>query len=273
MSTTTANTAGAWLPEDFGAMLDLEVQAKSVAARVSTFFGTTKGKVNFPLWVADPAVGWYDELDEIAQTDGSTGEVVVVPAKTAGLHLVGNETADDSSPDIAKQIAAALANQIAKAADIAYFANTTTKANNGILSLASTTVDTGATLSNLDSFIAGRYAAETHGAKLTHWVMTPTTAETLSKLKTASGSNMPLLQFVADGIEVAGLPVITSTAVDSTSVAWGIDSTQQRYVVRKGTAVERFDSVTNDGTWIRAISRIGFGFLNPAGVIRLYDAA
>lgn len=37
--------------------------------------------------------------------------------------------------------------------------------------------------------------------------------------------------------------------------------------------MDRFDSVTNDGLWIRAVSRLGFGFLNPAGVVRLHHAS
>lgn len=61
------------------------------------------------------------------------------------------------------------------------------------------------------------------------------------------------------GITVAGLPVLTSTHVDSGTVAWGIDKRQVQYVLRRGTTVERFDSITNDGLYIRAISRVGFG--------------
>jgi HK97 family phage major capsid protein len=273
MSMKRTDQAQSWLPQDFGAMLDLVVQAKSVAALASTLFSTERQKVAFPLWVADPAVGWYGELDEISLTDGDTDEVTVTPSKTAGLTLLSNELADDSDPAIADQVASALANQIAKAIDASFFANTTTKGPNGLLSLSSTAVDTGASLTNLDSFIAGRYAAEAHGAKLTHWLMDPTTAETLSKLKTQSGSNQPLLEFVEDGITVAGLPVLTSTDVDAATFAWGVDKSQLRYVLRRGTTVERFPSVTNDGQYVRAISRIGLGFLNPAGVIRLYDAA
>jgi HK97 family phage major capsid protein len=263
----------AWLPEDFGAMLDVVVQAKSVAANASTLFNTNKQKVGFPLWVADPAVGWYGELDEITPADGDTEEVVVTPSKTAGLTLLSSELVDDSDPAIANQVAAALANQIAQAIDTAFFGNTTTKGPNGLLSLSSTAVDTGASVANLDAFISARYAAEAHSAKLTHWLMSPATAEALSKLKVASGSNQSLLQFVDDGITVAGLPVLTSTHVDATTVAWGVDKSQLRYVLRSGTTVERFPSVTNDGQHVRAISRVGFGFLNPAGVVRLYDAA
>ena len=68
------------------------------------------------------------------------------------------------------------------------------------------------------------------------------------------------------------MPVLTSIHVDSTTSAWGLDKTQIRFVQRKGTTVERFPSVTNDGQYVRAISRVGLGFLNPAGVVRLYDA-
>lgn len=273
MSMKRADQAQSWLPEDFGAMLDLAVQAKAVAAQASTVFGTERQKVEFPLWVADPAVGWYGELDEIALTDGETDEVVVTPTKTAGLTLVSNELADDSDPDIAEQIASGLANQIAHAVDKAYFADTTAKGPDGLLSLASTTVDTGTAVANLDAFVQGRYAAEAHGAKLTHWLMSPATAEQLSLLKRQTGSNEPLIEFVEDGITVAGLPVITSTHIDAETIAWGVDKAQQRYVLRKGTTVERFPAVTNDGLYIRAISRIGLGFLNPAGVVRLHDAS
>ncbi len=103
--------------------------------------------------------------------------------------------------------------------------------------------------------------------------MSPATAEALSKLKTQDGSNETLIQFVEDGITVVGLPVLTSTHVDATTVAFGIDASQLRYVLRKGTTVERFPSVTNDGQWIRGISRVGFGFMNEAGVTRGHDAA
>lgn len=269
MAMKRTDQAQTWLPEDFGSMLDLVVQAKSVAANASTVFPTEKQKVGFPLWVADPAVGWYGELDEITAADGDTDEVVVTPSKTAGLTLLSNELADDSDPAVADQVGAALGNQIAQAIDTAYFADTTTKGPNGLLSLSSTAVDAGTSVANTDAFISARYAAEAHGAKLTHWLLSPNVAEELSLLKRATGSNEPLIEFVEDGITIAGLPVLTSTHVDAGTVAWGVDKTQQRYVLRKGTTVERFPSVTNDGLYVRAISRLGLGFLNEAGVVRI----
>ena len=62
----------------------------------------------------------------------------------------------------------------------------------------------------------------------------------LSKLKIASGSNQSLIQFVEDGITVAGLPVIVSDQVDANTKFWGIPHAHVVLVVRKGTRVERF---------------------------------
>jgi hypothetical protein len=46
-------------------------------------------------------------------------------------------------------------------------------------------------------------------------------------------------------------------------------------VLRKGTEVVRSNDAGfyNDAVDIRAIARVGFEFLQPASVIRLYDAA
>jgi HK97 family phage major capsid protein len=116
-------------------------------------------------------------------------------------------------------IAAGLSNQITRAIDGAYLANTTAKGPNGLLSIAYTGVETGASLTNLDPFVAARYAAKSHGSDLTSWIISPAQAEALSKLKSARGSNQSLIQFVEDGITVAGLPVIVSDHVDQHEVS------------------------------------------------------
>jgi hypothetical protein len=82
-----------------------------------------------------------------------------------------------------------------------------------------------------------------------------------------------LLQFVEDGNIVAGLPVLVSDQVDADTVAWGIPKAHVVFVQRKDTSVERFPAIQQDGTYIRAVSRIGLAFLNEAGVVRGYDVA
>lgn len=273
MSMIHSTTADAFTPEDFGKLVDLEVQAKSVAAKSATVFGTDKVKVNFPLWTADPSVGWYGELDEITPADGSTDEVEVTPTKTAGLTLISNELKDDSDPSVAQLAGAGLSNQIARSIDAAFLGNTTTKGPDGLLSLTYTPVDTGTGLTNLDPFIQARYAAIAAGSVLSSWIVSPDTAEDISLLKVQTDSNQSLVQFVDDGITIAGLPVLVSDQVDASTLFWGVPKAHVMYVLRKGTTVERFPAVTQDGTYVRAVSRIGFGFLNEAGVVRGYDAA
>jgi hypothetical protein len=77
-----------------------------------------------------------------------------------------------------------------------------------------------------------------------------------------------LLQFAEDGIVVAGLPMLVSDQVDADTLFWGIPKAHVVFVQRKGTTVERFPAVYNDGIDIRAVSRLGLAFLNPAGAVR-----
>ena len=270
-----SNVADAWTPADFGELLNKAIQAKSTAFQATTLHTTDKVKVNFPLWVSDPAVNWLAELEEITPTDGATGEVSCTPSKVGGIQTVSNETFDDTDPAIASNVAAAIANQIAHAVDNAFLGDGSgaAKVPDGLLSTTYSTVDTGASITNLDPFVAAIFKAQSIGANVTHWVMDPATAETLSKLKKATGSNEPLLELVADGFRLAGIPVLTNAAVDADTFAWGIDSTRTRTVLRKGTEVKTFEIPRQDAVDIRGISRVGFAFLHPQANVRLFDAS
>ena len=69
--------------------------------------------------------------------------------------------------------------------------------------------------------------------------------------------------------------MFVSPKVDALTLAWGIPQARTVTVLRKGTEVVRSKDAGfyNDAVDIRAIARVGFGFLQPASVIRLYDAA
>ena len=126
-------TADAWTPADYGQLVNLAVQSKSVAFKAATVFQTDKVKVNFPYGSAIPPWPGTTNSTRSRATDGATGEVVVTPSKTAGITRISSELGEDTDSAIADQIGAALANQIAEAVDTAWLANTTTKANNGLL--------------------------------------------------------------------------------------------------------------------------------------------
>lgn len=274
MTMLHTNTADAFTPEDYGKAVNLAVEAQSVAARSATVVSTDKKTINFPIWNADPAVAFYNENDLIAETDGATDEVEVTPTKTAGLTPISNELAMDSTPAAVGLISAGLSNQITRAIDGAYLGNTTAKGPNGLLSIASTGVETGAALSNLDPFIAARYAAKKKGSDLTSWIMHPDQAEAVLKLKKlTTGSNESLVTFTDGELRIAGLPVIESDQVDAATKFWGIPDAHVVLVMRLDTRVEMFPNIQRDGQWIRAVSRLGLGFLNPAGVVRGYKIA
>lgn len=272
MAVLHSTTADAFTPEDYGSLVDLAVKAKSVAAKTATVVTTGRHKINFPKWVADPAVGWYGENQEISETSPTTAEVVVTPTKTAGLTRVSREMRDDSSPEIATLVGNGLANQIIRSLDAAYLGDTGADRPDGLLSIAYTPV--AASLTNLDSFIAAIFAAEAAGSKLTSWIMRPAVAEQLSKLKTASGSNQSLIELVEDGIKLCGLPVLRSDQVDEDTIAWGIPQEHVVAVLRQGTEVvtSAEAAFAHDSILIRGVARWGIGFLNEPGVVRLLNS-
>lgn len=275
MAVLNNNLANAFTPEDYGKLIDTEVDAKSVAFQAATVVNTDKHQVRFPVLLSDPETGWYQENTPITLVDPETNEIVVVPSKVAGLTQVSNEAVDDTDPAVAAIIGQALARDIGKKIDAAFFGNTVANGPSGLLSVAGVqVVDTGAGWTTLDYVHDAKSQAMANGAELSHIVLAPDVALALSKAKTGTGSNQGLLQTVDDGIKLAGLIALVSPAV-SAGNAWALDSSQVMTVRRKGTTVRQSKDAAfgSDATQIRAVSRVGFGFANPAGIVRLYDAA
>ncbi|MFD9666065.1 phage major capsid protein [Rhodococcus sp. NPDC059968] len=274
MTVLNSNLTTAWTPEDYGKLVDITVAAKAVPFQAGTVVETASQTIRFPVLQADPATGWYAENSTITLTDPDTDEVVVTPKKVAGLTQVSNEALNDSNPAVANQIGQGLARDIARKIDAAFFANTTTNGPSGLLSVSYSVVDTGAAYTNLDPFHAAKKEAQDAGAELTHFVLAPDVALALAQAKTGTGSNQGLLDNVGDGVTLAGVPVIVSTAV-AAGEAWGLDKSQIMTVRRTGTQVVTSGDAAfaSDAVQIRATSRVGFGLINPAGIVRLYNAA
>lgn len=279
MAILNANLAQAWTPEDYGQAVDLVLAEKSIAFQAGTVIQTGNETIRFPVQTADPAVGWYAENTQISLADPTTSELVVTPKKVAGLTQISTEAAEDTNPAVAEQTGRNLARAVAKKVDAAFFGNTVTNGPSGLLSLAGVNVvDTGTvTLTSLDAFHEAKYAALGDGATITHWLLAPDVALALSKAKQlTTGSNVGLLDAngVGDGVTLAGVPVLVSTDVAAGN-AWGVDSSQIFVVQRTGTTITTsVDAAFDyDAVQVRATARVNFGFANPAGVVRLYDAA
>lgn len=277
MAILNSNLAQAWTPEDYGKLIDLVVAAKSIAFQAATVYQTSSETTRFTKQTADPSVAWYAENTTIALTDPTLDEVVVTPKKVAGRTQISNEAASDTNPAVAEQTGRTLARSIAKGIDKAFFANTTTNGPSGLLSLSGVNVvDTGAisSLTTLDAFHEAKFAALSDGAELTHFILAADVALALSKAKQGTALNTGLLDTVGDGITLAGVKVLVSADVAAGNV-WGVDATQILAVQRAGTTVVKSTEAAfaEDAVQVRATARVGFGFANPAGVVRLYDAA
>lgn len=275
MAILNSNLAASWTPEDYGKLIDLVIAAKSIAFQAGTVINTGNESIHFPMLTADPAVGWYAENTQISLTDPTTSELIVTPKKVAGLTQISNEAAADTNPAVADQIGQSLGRSVAKGIDAAFFANTTTNGPSGLLSLSGVqVVDTGTVaLTSLDPFHQAKADALAHGSTLSVFVLAPDVALSLAKAKQGTGSNMGLLDNVGDGVTLAGVPVLVSTDVAAGN-AWGLDGSQVLIVQRTGTTVTRSTDAAfdYDAVQVRATARVGFGFANPAGVVRLYDA-
>ena len=264
------NTNDAFTPHDFGKLLNAALQSESVALQVSTVVKTDKVSITFPIWDEDPAVNWLTELGTITATDGNTEGVTVTPSKVGGITRLSNELADDSSPEVAELAVRGLVNQISHAVDTAFVGDTTANGPAGLLSIAATEVSAGSAFGNTDPFVQAVFAAKAVGAKLTYWLMAPGKAQELAELKRATGSNESLIAFDARGeLSVLGLPVLTHPGVDAETAFWGIPSDRVVTVLRKDAKVSRSkdSGFYNDALDVRAITRVGVGFLHEAAIV------
>lgn len=273
MSTTT--DAAILRPEDVGPLVVQPVAAESVALQVATVVTTGSTSYRIPIVTADSTAGWYAEGATITASDTSTDEVSVLPKKVAGLTVISRELAADSSPEAAKMIGEALARDIAKKIDAAFFANTTANGPSGLLSITYTPVDTAGSIANLDVFADAISEADQVGATITAFVAHPDDCNTLAKLKKATGSNEPLLASdptMPSKKLIFGVPLLPSPAVAAGTI-WGVPKSRVFVVVREGTTldVDRSAYFASDSVGVRAVMRVGFGFPHEAALVRCYD--
>ena len=246
----------------------------SVAAQVASVVNTGADQWRIPLVTADPTASWVAEGAEITPSDPSLNELIVTPAKVAGLVIVSREMADDSNPAVAQVIGAGLARDIARRLDQAFFAGLSSPAPAGLSTLSgvSTYVNASA-FANLDFAAQAQSKAEQVGASITAFVTSPATALALATLKDESGSIRPLLSSDSaspSGRVIAWVPLFVSQYV-AANVLWGVDASRVFVVVRTDTEIigDRSVFFTSDRVAVRGVMRVGFGFGHPASVVKV----
>lgn len=274
---TTSTGAGGLLPADYADLLVQPALDASIFAQVATIVRTSSHDFHIPLVVADPTAAWVAEGSEIPPSDPSLAELVVTPAKVAGLTVTSREMADDSDPAAAQVVGDGLARDIARRIDQAMFAGLTAPAPAGLTTLTGiqSYVNAGA-FANLDFAAEAQAKAEAVGATITAFVTSPATALALAKVKQATGSNAPLLgadPTTPTSRVVQGVPLYVSQYVAANTL-WGIDGSRTWLVVRDDATVEADRSVffTSDRVAIKATMRCAPGFAHAAAVVKVTTA-
>lgn len=276
-STTLGGFASVLRPEQVQALLVIPALEGSVIGRMATRLSITSASTRIPIVLADPSASWVNEGAEIAPSDAILSELDVTPSKVAALSIVSNELAADSSPSAVNIVGAGLARDIARKLDQACFAGMAAPAPAGLSTLAGVSVIAApAAWQNFDPFVQALGAVESVGATITSWCMSESDAVLLSTVKTATGSNLPLL--AADstsptGRTISGRSVFVSPYVPAGTV-WGLDGSRTFLVVREDATVEADSSVffTSDRHALRGIMRVAFGFAHPASVVKITRA-
>ena len=215
---------------------------------------------------------------EISVTDATLDEITVTPKKLAGLVVVSNELASDSSPAALGVVGDGLVRDLRRKIDSAYFGNTVTNGPSGLGSLTTSTATNGGSWATLDSFEAAKSAAETLHTSISSLVAAPATALALSTIKeySTAGTNKPLLS--ADPTQptsrtISGVPLYVSPAV-AADVVWAIPQAHSLFVLRQDASVVTDSSVyfTSDRVAVRATLRVSFGFTYPIAIVKVTKA-
>lgn len=271
---TSTSTVGALLPDDYARLVVQPALGASVFARVATTVTTNATEYRIPIVAADPTAAWVAEGAEITPTDPTLQELVVTPAKVAGLTIISRELADDSNPAAAQVVGDGLARDIARRLDQAAFAGLASPAPAGLTTLSGvqTYVNANA-FTTLDFAAQAISKAETVGAIVTAFVTSPATALALATIKQTTGSNQPVLGMdatAATSRNILGVPLYVSQYVAANTL-WAIDASRMWLVVRNNATVEADRSVffTSDRVAVKATMRAGFGFVHPQSIVKV----
>lgn len=290
MAMTTTTSSALLKPADVEKLLVAPALSASIASAVSTVVRTSAASHRLPAVQTDPSARWTAEGGEIVPSDLGLSEVLVTPAKLAALTIISRELADDSSPAAAIAVGDGMARDIARQLDAAYFGALAAPAPAGLAALAGTTnVDAGASFANLDAFLEAISRAETVGSTITAFIASPGGALALAKLRSATGSLVPLLSPSAaspTGRVIAGIPLYVSRAVPNSAPAatgipavpatvWAIAKDRSVVVLRSDSRIDVDASAyfSSDRVAIRGTLRAAFGFAHPQGLVKITAAA
>lgn len=279
MSLLSSTAAGILRPEEVGELIVKPVQQLSVAMQIAKVVPTTSSKFRIPVVNSDVSSAWTPEGSDINPSDPDVDEVEVEPRKLAVLTKVSRELASDSSPAATDVVGQSIARDIAKKIDKAFFAETTANGPAGVQSATGRQVIVvSPAYTNLDPFSEAVSRLEDVGATVTGWVTNSTTALTLAKLKTESGSNQPLLQpdpTLPTRRSILGAPlfVVQSGTIEDGTV-YAFDKSRVFAVLREDVTLDVDPSFYfgSDSLAVRGTLRVAFAFPHEQAIVELSNS-
>lgn len=273
MTLTTAANSGAPIlaPPTIQALIVEPLIRAAIATQVSTVIQTGSNSTRFPIVVTDPAAAWTAEGQEINVSDADVDELVVVPKKLAALTIASNELVADSDPSAVELLGQGIVRDMQVRLDSAYFGNVVSNGPSGIQSVTGVqTVAAGTSITNLDPFAEAISKAENVGASDLTFVAAPDTLLTLSKIKSGTGFNTPLLGVDATSPtkrSILGVQLTWSPAVGAADI-WAVPRSKAFVVIRTGTTLVTDSSAyfSSDRTAIRCTMRVGFAWPHAAAL-------
>lgn len=277
ITSASATTTGAFLPDgNLGAAIIRPVQKLSVAfdPRVATPVSTPAHTFRIPVVDSDSSASWLDEMDDVTVGDPVLDEVAVTPSKVGCMTLVSSEFAHDAGSVGSQALGQSLGRALAQQIDEAFFASETAKGPKGLLSCGAPRVETGG-WTDLDPIADAIASVRAGGGNPTVLVVDPAIAKTLSKLKTGTGSNQPLLGVDATNAgaqTVLGLPMVVVPTL-SPAYSWVLDASAIYTVLNTDVnlVVDSSYAFGKDALALRATARVGFGFVDNYRVCLISD--
>jgi HK97 family phage major capsid protein len=275
MALSTVTGGPVLSPEAVHSLVIQPLIDQSIAAQASTVVQVSSHDLRIPRVTTDPAAAWTAEGAEINATDAVLDEITCTPKKLAGLCVISNELANDSSPAALGVVGQGLVRDLRRKLDAAWLTATTTNGPSGLPSLTTSTTSAGGAWSSFDWAEAAKSADESLHTVVTSFVTSPATALALSTVKqfSTAGSNVPLLApdpSQPSARTIAGVPLLVSPSVAADTI-WAIPRDHVLFVIRQDASVVSDGSVffTKDSVAVRATLRVGFAYTYPLAITKI----
>jgi len=214
-------------------------------------------------------------FEGIGKKEADVDELVVQPKALKTLTIASNELVADSDPSALQLLGQGIVRDMQVRLDSAYFGNTVANGPSGIQSVTGVqTVAAGTSITNLDPFAEAISKAELVGASDLTFVAHPDVLLTLSKLKSGTGFNTPLLGVDATSPtkrSILGVPITWSPAIPAADI-WAIPQSKVFVVISSGTTLVTDSSAyfSSDRTAVRCTMRVGFAWPHPAALVKIH---